>query len=109
MDQKGLKYMKNGFLDQKYLFFVHFFKRNFGYLLPPKQKLVCRTKLAALGVTICIWKNPDTLKSSRKFAVIWKNPDSFEIIRKIGSHVENPDSFEIIQKIGSHLEKFGQF
>ena len=25
MDQKGLNYVKKGFLDQKYLFFAHFF------------------------------------------------------------------------------------
>ena len=72
MDQKGLKYMKKGFLDQKYLFL-----RNFGYPLPPKQKLVCQTKLVALRVTICIWKNSDT----------------FEIIQKIGSYLEKSGQF----------------
>ena len=50
-------------------------------------------KLVALGVTICIWKNPDT----------------FAIIEKIGSHLEKPNSFEIIRKIGSHLEKLDSF
>ena len=90
------------------------------WILPSKPKLVFQTKLAALGVTICIWKNhPENLqssgkirtvlKSSGKLAVIWKNSDSFEIILKIGSNLENPDSFEITRKIGNHLEKSGQF
>ena len=51
MGQKGLIYMKKGFLDQKYLFFAQFLLWNFGYPLPPKQKLVCQTTLAAV-VTI---------------------------------------------------------
>ena len=32
--QKGLKYMKNGFLDQNTCFLRNFSKGNFGYLLP---------------------------------------------------------------------------
>ena len=95
------------------------------WVLPSKPKLVFQTKLAALGVTICIWKNsdtfeiiqnignhlenPDSLESIRKIGSHLENPDSFEIIWKIGSHLENSDSFEIIRKIGNHLEKSGQF
>ena len=91
MDQKRLKYMKKGFLDQNTCSLRNLFSRILG-TLPPKQKLVSQTKLAALVVTICIWKNPDTV----------------EIIQKIDSHLENPDSFAIIRKIGGHLEKSGK-
>ena len=34
MDQKGLKYMKNGLLDQKYLFLVYFLNEISGTPLP---------------------------------------------------------------------------
>ena len=108
MDQKRLKYMKKGFLDQNTCSLRNLFSRILG-TLPPKQKLVSQTKLAALVVTICIWKIWTLLKTSRKLAVIWKNPESFGIIRKIGSHLESPDSFETIRKIGSHLEKSQKF
>ena len=77
MDQKGLKYMKKGGFRPKYLFFAQIFLAEFWGPLPPKQKFVCKTKLAALGVTICIWKNSDT----------------FEIIQKIGSHLEKSGQF----------------
>ena len=77
MDQKGLKYVKKRFFGPKIPVFAQFFWLNFWYPLPPKQKLVCQTKFAALGVTICIWKNPDT----------------FEIIRQFGSHLEKSGQF----------------
>ena len=76
MDQKGLKYMKKGGFRPKYLFLRNFLAEFWGPL-PPKQKFVCKTKLAALGVAICIWKNSDT----------------FEIIQKIGSHLEKSGQF----------------
>ena len=95
MHQIGLKCMEKGFLDQKYLF---------------KQKLIGQTKLAALGVIICIWKNPESFEIIRKIVNHLGKTDSFEIIQKVSSHLENPESFEIIiQKIGSHLENSGQF
>ena len=75
---------------------------------PPPIRNWC-AKLAALVVTICIWKNPDTVEIIQKIGSHLENPDSFAIIRKIGGHLENPDSFEVIRKIGSHLEKSGQF
>ena len=81
----------------------------FWYPLPPKQKLVCQTKLAALGVTICIWKNPDTFAIIEKIGSYLEKPNSFEIIRKIGSHLEKLDSFEIIRKNWQSSEKSRQF
>ena len=72
IDQKGLKYMKRGFWTKN-----TYLLPKFGYRPPPKQKLVCQTKLAALGVTIYIWQNPDT----------------FEIVRKISSHLEKSGQF----------------
>ena len=61
-----------GAFGPKIPFFCAILLAEFWVPLPPKQKLVCQTKLAALGVTICIWKNLD----------------SFEIIQKIGNHLE---------------------
>ena len=72
-----------GAFGPKIPFFCAILLAEFWVPLPPKQKLVCQTKLAAMGVTICT-----VLKSFGNLAVIWKNPDSFEIIRKIGSHLE---------------------
>ena len=69
VDQKGLKNMKKGFLDQKYLFLRNFFKwQSSGKI---------RTVLQTFG----------------KLALIWKNPDSFETIRKIGNYLEKSGQF----------------
>ena len=68
---------KGVFFDKEYLFWRNFLLEEFSVPLPSKQKLVCQTKLAALRVTICIWKNPNT----------------FEIIQKIGSHLEKSGQF----------------
>ena len=99
MDQKTIKWTNKGWniwkrgLGPKILVLYAICFAEFKVSLPGKEKSVCQTKLAALAVTICIWKNLDT----------------FEIIQKIGSHLEKSGQFLIIQKIGSHLEKNGQF
>ena len=72
-----LQYMKKRGFSTKIPLFCVIFLAEFWGPLPPKQKFVCKTKLAALGVTICIWKNSDT----------------FEIIQKIGSHLEKSGQF----------------
>ena len=77
MDQEGLKYMQKGFSDQNHLFIAQFLSAEFWVTPPPKKKLVCQTKLVALWVTACIWKNLNT----------------FEIIQKIGSHLEKSGQF----------------
>ena len=85
MDQKGHKMdQKMAEIYEKWIsepkipiFSAISFSRSLGTPIPPKQKLVCETKLAALRDTICIWKNPDT----------------FEIIQKIGSHLEKSGQF----------------
>ena len=69
---------EKGFFGPKTPVFAQFcFSRIMGTPPPPKQKMVCQKKLVAQGVTIYIWKNPDT----------------FEIIRKIGSHLEKSRQF----------------
>ena len=94
MDQKGLKYMKKGFLDQKYLFSAQFFfSGSLRTPLPPKQEIDLPKKISGRGVAICIWKIRTVLKSSKNLVVISKNLEIFEIIRKIGSHLEKSGQF----------------
>ena len=50
MDKKGLKYMKKGFLDQKYLFSAQFFfSRSLRTPLPPKQEIDLPNKISGIG------------------------------------------------------------
>ena len=70
MDQNGLKYMVFG---PKLPVFGAIFLANFGYPLPPKQKLVCQTKLAAMGVM-------------EKFLLL-------KSFRKLGGHLEKSRQF----------------
>ena len=49
INQKGLKYMKKGFLDQKYLFFAQFFLAEFWVLPPPVTKIGLPNKISGIG------------------------------------------------------------
>ena len=122
IDQKGWNIWIKGFWTKNTCFFVIFYPK-FWYPPPPKQKLVCQTKL---GVTICICKNPDSFEIIRKIgshleknSQFWNHPENWQSSGKIRTALKlsaklviiwkSLDSFEIIWKIGSHLEKSGKF